>query len=549
VFVHQFVQGRRKTFVEHPPTGDDVFGQLEKILASDDFDASPRSRGFLRFIVEETLAEREDGLTQETIATHVFRRRDDFDPTVDPIVRIQAGRLRRSLERYYLLEGVGDNVRIDLPRGTYVPVLCWAEPGEARPKAAGRAPVVADDWPTVVAMVAGQASPDAALDDAGARFLDRLAVELGRYGDVRVVVRREPLPPGKAHAGDATFALSCRLDDGGRRLIARLVDCRDGSGSQAWADEYECGPATPQAFQEETARVVAATVASEQGVVAKQLWAERRARPGAALTPYGAVLDSYQFFFNRDPADLAPAIEALRHVVAVEPECALAWVQLSRLYQANHNFEITPIETPIGYALAYAQNGVRLDPSSQRARAALGAALLLTGELEACRAEAQAALDLNPESLVYLEWIGWLLTMAGEWERGPALVRRALARNPYFIPAAHHALWLAHLQRGEIEAAYSAALQYRDPTFFVRAMMRACCLGHLGRKAEAKPSVAELLAIKPDFRTRGRALIGRLVKFPELVERIVDGLRKAGLALDPASPRPDSASRPRAPEA
>jgi adenylate cyclase len=547
VFVHQFMHSRRKALVERPPTEDHVLGQLEKILASDDFDASPRSRGFLRFVVEETLSGREDELTQESIAVHVFGRKDDFDPTVDPIVRIQAGRLRRSLERYYLLEGAGDHVRIELPRGTYVPVLCWAEPSQAAPKTAGRAPAD-DDWPTVVATVAGPASPDAALDDAGARFLEHLAVELGRYRDVRVVTRREPLPPGTATAGDAMFALSCRFDDGGRHLIARLVDCRAGSARQAWANEYECGPATPQAFQEETARVVAAHVASEQGVVAKRLWAERRTRPGAPPTPYGAVLDSYQFLFNRDPADLAPAIEALRHVVAVESECALAWVQLSRLYLANHNFEITPVETPIEQALAYAQNGVRLDPSSQRARAALGGALLVRGELEASRAEAQAALDLNPESLVYLEWIGWLLTMAGEWERGPAIVRRALARNPHVIPVAHHALWLAHLHRGEIEAAYQAALQYRDPTFFVRAMMRACCLGHLGRKDEAKPELAALLASKPDFRTRGRVLIGRLVKFPDLVETIADGLRKAGLALDEARPRVASGSRPRVPQ-
>ncbi len=121
----------------HPPTGpagpegpppgdDDVVRELERVLVDGDFDASPRSRAFLRFIVDETLAGRQDGLTQDAIATRVFQRREDFDPTLDPIVRIQAGRLRRSLERYYLLAGAHDPVRIELPRGTYVPVLRWA---------------------------------------------------------------------------------------------------------------------------------------------------------------------------------------------------------------------------------------------------------------------------------------------------------------------------------------------------------------------------------------------------------------------------------------
>jgi hypothetical protein len=62
--------------------------------------------------------------------------------------------------------------------------------------------------------------------------------------------------------------------------------------------------------------------------------------------------------------------------------------------------------------------------------------------------------------------------------------------------------------------------------------MRACRLGHLGRLEDAKLETAELLAKKPDFRARGPTLIGRLVKFPDLLEIAVEGLDKAGLPLD-----------------
>jgi adenylate cyclase len=526
------VDSRQKGSAGSPPEADGVLAELERILASKDFDASPRSRSFLRFIVEETLAGRPAGLTQDAIATLVFGRREDFDPAADPIVRIQAGRLRRSLERYYLLTGGGDPVWIGLPRGGYVPVLRWASQPEGPTSAreAGRPPAPVDDWPTVVASVFDPATPDPELEDAAARFLDHLAVELARYRDVRVVLRREPHPPASFAAESERFFLSGRLDVGGLGLTARLVDGR--TGGQVWAEEYQGRSVTPTAFQQETARVIAARVASEQGAVAKLLWAEQRVRPRAGLTPYGGILASYQFFFNRDPADLAPAIAALQHVVATEPECSLAWVQLSRLYTTNYVFEVAPLETPIDQAVAYAQNGVRLDSSSQRARAALAGALLVKGELAAARTEVQGALDLNPDSLVYLEWIGWLMTLLGEWERGPDLVRRALTRNPHVIPVAHHALWLAHLHRGEVDEAYQAALQSRDPAFFLRALMRASSLGHLGRREEARVEVAELLAKKPEFPRRGRILIGRHVKFPDLLETIVDGLMKAGLALD-----------------
>ena len=132
--VHQ----RQKGPVRSTPKAGDVLAGLERLFASGDFDASPRSRAFVRFIVEETLAGRQDGLTQTAIATRVFHRREDFDPTIDPIVRIQAGRLRRSLERYYLLGGAGDPVRIELPRGSYGPLLRWARLADAPPAATHR---------------------------------------------------------------------------------------------------------------------------------------------------------------------------------------------------------------------------------------------------------------------------------------------------------------------------------------------------------------------------------------------------------------------------
>ena len=218
--------------------------------------------------------------------------------------------------------------------------------------------------------------------------------------------------------------------------------------------------------------------------------------------------------------------------MAADPECALAWVQLSRLHVANHAFEVAPADTSIEQGLAFAQNAVRLDPSSQRARAALAFALLVKGETAAGLAEAENALALNPETFVYLETIGWLLSLLGEWDRGTALVRKAIARNPHHLPNAYYALWADHLRRGEIEEAYQAALRYRDTGFFWRSLMRACCLGHLGRLEEARVEVAELLRTKPDFASRGRTLIGRLLKLPELQARVVDGLAKAGLVLD-----------------
>jgi len=105
------------------PSAEAVGRALAEALASPDFDASARCREFLRFVVAEALASRGKGLSPMVIALAVFGRGADHDAAADPIVRLQAGRLRRSLERYYNLAGRHAPVRIELPRGAYGPVF------------------------------------------------------------------------------------------------------------------------------------------------------------------------------------------------------------------------------------------------------------------------------------------------------------------------------------------------------------------------------------------------------------------------------------------
>ena len=94
---------------------------LARVLASRGFRASARKRRFLQFVVQQTLAGHADRIKAYTIAMDVFDRDASFDPLLDPVVRIQAGRIRHCLEQYYLTEGAGDPVEITIPKGSYVP--------------------------------------------------------------------------------------------------------------------------------------------------------------------------------------------------------------------------------------------------------------------------------------------------------------------------------------------------------------------------------------------------------------------------------------------
>ncbi|MBP2316430.1 hypothetical protein [Azospirillum soli] len=100
-----------------------IRAQLDRILANDQFDASERNRRFLRYVVEESLAGRTQQIKAYCIAVSVFNRDASFDPQSDPIVRLEAGRLRRSLEHYYLTAGRDDPIRIAIPKGGYAPTF------------------------------------------------------------------------------------------------------------------------------------------------------------------------------------------------------------------------------------------------------------------------------------------------------------------------------------------------------------------------------------------------------------------------------------------
>ena len=97
--------------------------ELDRVLKSAPFRQSQRRQRFLQFIVEETLASRGDRLKAYTIAVEVFERPESFDAQTDPMVRIEAGRLRDKLREFYAAEGQSDPVQIELPKGSYAPLF------------------------------------------------------------------------------------------------------------------------------------------------------------------------------------------------------------------------------------------------------------------------------------------------------------------------------------------------------------------------------------------------------------------------------------------
>jgi hypothetical protein len=117
---------------------EEVRRQLEKILASRAFCNAPRGQQFLRFVVEETLADRAGDIKEPALAARVFNLSGKFDRRKNSIVRAEATHVRRRLREYYLGAGASDSVIIDLPRGRYIPSIRTVAGGGSQPRDARR---------------------------------------------------------------------------------------------------------------------------------------------------------------------------------------------------------------------------------------------------------------------------------------------------------------------------------------------------------------------------------------------------------------------------
>jgi adenylate cyclase len=233
-----------------------VTAQLERILASPGFASADRASRFLRYVVERTIAGEGDQLKEYVIGRAVFDRDDDYDPRIDSIVRVEAGRLRSKIDEYYSGSGRGDGVLIQLRKGSYAPAFASAPSGTPVPRSHVTRTVWIAAAGVVVALVAWRVGMWATAERAtpaqtiailpfanysmepaevmlAARVTDGITAELARLGTLGVVshtsalqyadVRPRPSLREVAEALNAQFILEGRVRDEAGRINIQVV--------------------------------------------------------------------------------------------------------------------------------------------------------------------------------------------------------------------------------------------------------------------------------------------------------------------------------------
>ena len=516
--------------------------QLERILQSVEFKASDKKKQFLGFVIDEALAGRSSQLKGYTIAVSVYGRPEGFDPQVDPIVRVEAGRLRRALDHYYLTAGKNDPVRITIPKGGYVPVFSTVRKAQAGDKA--QSPEPEDRAPTTEPSIAVLPLTNLTGDFEQDYFVDglteELTAEITRYQDFHVIASQSTMRFKGKHADPrelgrdlgVQFLLkgSARRDSQTVKVAVQLLDTL--TAEQIWGESYKRDRKAADliAVQEEIAHEVAGIVSDHYGLIKRRLSRESRKKAPADMKVYDAVLRFYQYETELTPAAFERALAALEQATKIDPDYGLAWAMLGHLHADNYALGFCEIEESLEKALNFAQKGVALAPKSQFARDALTLIYFHRGDRELFLQKAEETIALNPNSPYVVAVAGWHMVLFGEWDRGLALLKKGMKLNPYHPTWFHLAFFVYHYHRGEYEIAYAEALKFNFPKLYLDPLIRAVALSRLGRQDEAGIAVGQLLGLEPDFASKGRWLISRYVKVDDLVDRIIKDLGKAGLS-------------------
>jgi DNA-binding winged helix-turn-helix (wHTH) protein len=378
------------------------------------------------------------------------------------------------------------------------------------------------------------------LADRGAALVEEIVTGLSRFSYLRVISLSSTLryvgtvdvrAAGKELGARYVLEGSLRSAGTKARLAVQLADCA--SGAHLWAETYDrpFAVATASELLDDAVPQIVSTIADTHGVLPHSMSEALRTRDPSKLSAYEAVLRSFAHFQRVSAEEHAPARAALERAVRKEPSYSDAWAMLSLIYKEEYTHRFNLLPDPLGRALAAAQRAVEISPSNHLAFHALASVEFFRKNLDAFQIATTRAIALNEMDGFTLAYLGFLTAYAGDWERGGALSAKARSLNPYhpgwywFVPC------FDAYRRGDYKTSLAFARKVNMPGFWRTQLAIAASAGQLGDRATAKQALHTLLIQRPDIGELPRQELAIWWQ-PELVEDLIVGLRKAGLAPD-----------------
>lgn len=555
--------------------------ELEWVLSDPQFQCSERNRKFLRFVSEELFAGREGALKAYSIAVDVFGRPSSFDASTDPIVRIEATRLRSALSRYYELYGSSREISIELPKGRYVPM--FSRHHREMEESADRAGSAESDSGVIaatrsiqrlrigesaittlkkislpgavllgVALFAGYSllsglntmtiserptvavdlQLDGTNDHEAIGLRDRLMSALSNFSTLRLSAPDAYTSSTTEDAPAASTPSRYRLvlkyssDTIQKSVWWQIIDQQTGEALQSDDERIRVDTASPADLAELLVSRLATRIASVNGAINTVEVARDLERPTLGN---GCVLRASLALSMRTAQALEQARRCLERTLQQRP------------YDADVHAMLTPVllsmEQPdastdlSAAAREHADRAVALAPESSRSYTAKMLAEFRIGHVEAAISAGRRATILNPYNTRVAATFARILYSTGEADEGLRLANNALQVDSSPLPDAEWTLAFDAYRQGQLSDVLVRLKRETYRPCYLTDLLLTATLGRLGREGDASSIISDIRKARPNFERSFHSDMSRRHLDPRLTSELAQGLKLAGLRL------------------
>ncbi len=463
--------------------------QLERVLTSVTFRQVDRLKRFLHFSVTEALAGRGDQLKEYVIGVQVFDKDSSFDPRADPIVRVQARRLRARLERYYRDEGGTDALVIELPKGGYTPVFKNRDAAGSSRCSLG---TTLAGQNTIAVQPLADHSPAKELGYFCEGLRQEIIHSLAKVESLRVLAVQPgggPVPGGgHEYAGQVAMLLTGGVRTSGDRIRVTIHLVDTPTASYLWSESVDVALGDVLAAQESVAEAVVRKLEPRLMDTGQRRGTRRPAENLAARNLY---LQGRYHLNQRTDEGLQKALDFFEKAIVEDAQFALAHSGLADAHSLLAHYGVRAPSLAWATAASSAATAVMLDGNCAEGRTSLAhvkatqdwdwhgaerefqiaigldaryatghhwyatSCLVPLGRLDEALDEMRIAQSLDPVSSIVARDVAMMHAYRRDYEAALEQCDHTIELNPHFSPA-YWALGMIQEQRRDLDEAIAA---------------------------------------------------------------------------------------------
>ena len=572
-----------RSFIDDKPEGspvseEETTAELERVLTDPKFRCSERNKRFLRYVTEKVFEGATDKIKAYSIAVDVFGRPTNFDPIIDPIVRIEAMRLRSALSHYYEVHAQQSLLRIDLPKGGYVPTISRRLLPSPKHEIRAVDKVIPATRPTGTRSGNGYSAHGAYLFRGLAAALIASGITLAGFvlwqplAPQTPVISERPraiLTVSAGGAENAEVARALKEDLFAAMSRFQTLTFVKEIDDPAHLDNEQTVPSTPAleaTYQiavnyrsqlpqpslwwqvrdhhglvlisrvepipqvaEERDRMLARLanhIAGLRGTISNS---ELRRDYAAPTLGNGCVLRAIRTLHSPDPAMLRTTRTCLEQTIKIRPGHTAAHAALSRLLPVLD--AVQPSGDTARRALSLANTATLLSSRSAAAARAQMEALFHLGHADAAISAGRRALALNPYDDDAAAALARVLALTGRWDDAIPLIEKAVDLAEIASPETHSVLAMDAYRRGAYEVALAHVVQSNRGACCEIDILHLATLGQLEMQPAAQTVAASLQKVGMRSETSFYRYMKERRFDPAFVSLLRDGISKLGLPV------------------